>query len=49
MTLANQIGPVEIFATQGDIFAYAASLSLNADLMVGFAGSIQALAGEFFG
>ena len=48
-SLANQVGPGEIFSTQGDIFAYAASLSLNTDLMVGFAGSIQALAGEFFG
>jgi len=47
--LVSQVGPAQAFATQGDLFAYAASLSLNTDLMVGLAGSIQALDASFFG
>jgi hypothetical protein len=44
----DQIGAGLTFATQGDLFAYAASLSLNTDQMVGFAGSIQQLDPAWF-
>ena len=39
----DQIGAGKTFATQGDLFAYAATLPLNTDLMVGFVGSVQQL------
>ncbi len=44
----DQIGPGRPFATQGDLLAYAASLSLNTDGMAGFVGSIQQLEPGWF-
>ncbi|NKE65381.1 hypothetical protein RAMLITH_06070 [Ramlibacter sp. RBP-2] len=44
----DQIGPGRQFATQGDLLAYAASLSLNTDGMAGFVGSIQQLEPDWF-
>jgi hypothetical protein len=44
----DRIGPGHDFATQGEAFAYAASLQLNTDHMIGFVGSIQALAPGWF-
>jgi hypothetical protein len=46
--VSSQVGPGRVWASQGDLFAWAASLSLNVDAMVDltgqpFAGSIQAL------
>jgi Ca2+-binding RTX toxin-like protein len=40
---ANQVGSGKTFATQGDLLAFAASLSLNTDKMVGFVGTVQYL------
>lgn len=40
---ANQVGPGKTYATQGDLLAFAASLSINTDHMVGFVGSVQHL------
>ena len=42
-SFVDRIGPGHDFATQGDLFAFAAGLSLNTDAMVGFVGSIQPL------
>jgi len=42
------IGPGKTFETQGDIFAYAASLAENTVHLVGFVGSIQVLDPSFF-
>lgn len=47
--LVEQIGAGQNFATQGDLFAYAANLTENTDLMVGFAGSMVQLDASFFG
>ncbi len=47
-SLVDRIGPGHEFATQADLFAYAASLQLNTDHMAGFVGSIQALAPGWF-
>ena len=46
--LTAQIGAGAQFATQGEFFAYAASLDLNAQHMVGLAGSIQQLDAGWF-
>jgi serralysin len=40
---ANQVGPGNTFATQGDLLAFAASLSINTDRMVDFVGTVQHL------
>jgi serralysin len=40
---ANDVGAGKTFATQGDLLAFAASLSLNTDHMVGFVGSVPQL------
>lgn len=45
---AAMIGPGQTFATQGDLFAWAASLSLNTDHLVDFTGSVQWLDATFF-
>ena len=42
-SFVDQIGAGRAFATQGDLVAYAASLPLNTDGMVGFTGSVQQL------
>ena len=39
----DMVGPGRQFATQGDLLAFAASLSLNTDRMAGFVGSMQQL------
>jgi hypothetical protein len=44
----DQIGAGKPFASQGDLFAYAASLSLKTDAMAGFIGSIQQLDPSWF-
>ena len=44
----DMVGPGRQFATQGDLLAYAASLSLNTDGMAGFVGSIQQLEPGWF-
>ncbi|HWI82289.1 Ig-like domain-containing protein [Ramlibacter sp.] len=44
----DQIGAGRPFATQGDLVAYAASLSINTDHLVGFTGSIQQLEPGWF-
>lgn len=44
----DQIGAGRAFATQGDLLAYAASLSINTDGMAGFVGSIQQLEPGWF-
>jgi hypothetical protein len=44
----DQIGPGRTFSTQGDLFAYAAALSLNTDQMAGFMGSVQPLDPSWF-
>ena len=40
---ADQVGAGKNFATQGDLMAFAASLSFNTDKMVDFVGSVQQL------
>ena len=40
---ANQVGSGKTFATNGDLLAFAASLSLNTDKMVSFVGTVQYL------
>jgi len=40
---ANQVGPGKTFATNGDLLAFAASLSINTDKMVNFVGVVQHL------
>ena len=47
-SMVDRIGPGHEFATQADLFAYAASLQLNTDHMAGFVGGIQALAPGWF-
>ena len=46
--LAGQIGAGRAFATEGDFFAYAASLSLNTGHMADLVGSIQPLDAAWF-
>lgn len=46
--LAGQIGAGGAFATEGDFFAYAASLSLNTSHIAGIVGSIQPLDAAWF-
>lgn len=43
-----QIGSGKTYATQGDLFAWAASLANNTVQLTGFAGSIQSLDGNLF-
>lgn len=45
---AAMIGPGQTFATQGDLFAWAASLSLNTDHLLDFTGSVQWLNPAYF-
>ena len=45
---ANQVGSGKTFATNGDLLAFAASLSLNTDKMVDFVGTVQHLHPAFF-
>jgi serralysin len=40
---ADQVGAGQTFATNGDLLAFAASLSINTDKMVGFVGTVQHL------
>jgi serralysin len=40
---ANQVGTGKTFATNGDLLAFAASLSINTDKMVNFVGVVQHL------
>jgi len=47
-SFVDQVGVGRTFETQGDLLAFAASLSLNTDAMVGFTGSIQPLDPAFF-
>jgi hypothetical protein len=47
-SFVDQVGAGRTFQTQGDLFAWAANLSLNTDAMAGFTGSIQALDPAFF-
>lgn len=47
-SFVDQIGAGRTFATQGDLVAYAASLSLNTLDMAGFTGSVQQLDTTFF-
>ena len=44
----DMVGPGREFATQGDLLAFAASLSLNTDRMAGFVGSMQQLEPGWF-
>ena len=44
----GMIGPGQTYETQGDLFAYAASLSLNTEQLVGFAGTVQRLDPSWF-
>jgi hypothetical protein len=39
----DQVGPGHAYATQGELLAYAAHLSLNTDALVGLVGSAQAM------
>ncbi len=45
---ADQVGPGHTFATQGDLFAYAAQLALNTVELSGFSSSPQLLDGAWF-
>ena len=40
---ASQVGPGQTFATNGDLMAFAAGLSINTDKMVNFVGVVQHL------
>jgi hypothetical protein len=42
-SFVDQVGPGKAFATQGDLFSYAANLSLNTDALVGIVGTVQQL------
>jgi hypothetical protein len=42
-SFVEQVGPARTFATQGDLFEYAANLSLNTDALVGIVGTVQQL------
>ena len=46
--LADQVGVGRPFATEGDLFAFAASLALNTDHMAGLVGSVQQLDAAWF-
>ncbi|HEY0887482.1 MAG TPA: hypothetical protein VGE20_19460, partial [Ramlibacter sp.] len=47
-SIVDQIGAGRAFATQGDLFAYAAAHPLNMQGLVGFTGSVQQLEPAFF-
>jgi hypothetical protein len=42
-SFVDQVGPGKTFPTQGDLFEYAANLSLNTDALVGIVGTVQQL------
>jgi hypothetical protein len=44
----DQIGPGKTFATQGDLVAYAANLSLNTDGIASIVGTVQQLDANAF-
>lgn len=45
---ADQVGAGRTFATQGDLLAYAANLSLNTDAVAGIVGTVQQLDPQAF-